>query len=373
MKKFLFSNCTIIQNKLFLVGVFGGLPANMNLSDGRIEYYDVMDGFVFKDKSTVVDFLDSFQDKVYALDSGEDHLVIWDLKKRMCQYIPLGCCRQPWINFAAFERYRSDYYIFPKYENRIIVFHTDHDELTEISGYLDRAEGAQCACRVGNNVWILPKDSDMIYCYELSSGKKKIFSLKRTLRDCVHAVFYERCIYILNMYGIVYRWNIEKAELQEIISSETVHDGKESMGRIICAGDSLILLPAYGNDIKILDLSTGNMEVYHDYPGDYDDRTDWWKYYGYCEDELCYYFAVSAGNYLLKIEKRTGRLAWLKPKLDSLGGRTIAILKNRTLHESDYWDILDLMQIKSAGAYRGTAAFSGKTIYYKVKDMQNEN
>lgn len=369
MKKFLFSNCTIIQDRLFLVGIFGGLPANMDLSNGKIVYYDTVKGFVYREKSTVVDYLDSFQDKVYALDSGEGNLVIWNLNNLTCQYIPLGCSQQPWINFSAFERYQSDYYIFPKYENKLIIFHTNSNEITEISGYLNSVETIQCACRVKDNVFLLPEDSDVIYCYELPTGKKKIFDLKRTVRNCVHAVFYEQYIYILNKYGAVYRWNLKKAEMEKIISSEAVPDEKGSMGRIICAGNKLILLPAYGKDIKIWDLLTEEMEVYHDYPDDYDDQTDWWKYYGYCKDKLYYYFAISAGNYLLKIEKRTGRLVWIKPNIDSLGGKTIELLKKRILHESDFWDLFDLMQLGIVERSSGITPSSGKKIYYAVKDM----
>lgn len=368
MKKFLFSNCAIIQNGLFLVGMFAGLPANMNLSDGQIKYYDGIEGFISREKNTVVDFFDSFQNKVYALDSGEDQLVIWDLINLKCKYIPLGCCKRTWINFVAFERYQSDYYIFPKYNNKIIVFHTDRNETTEIVGYLDGAEEAQCACRVEDSIWVLPIDGNSICCYELSSGKKRIFGLDRIIQDCVHAIFYKGCIYILNMYGTVYQLDLEKVKLEEIVSSKVAHDGKESMGRIVCAGNKLILLPAYGKDIEIIDFVTKKREIYHDYPDDYDTLSTWWKYYGYCEDKFYYYFAISARNYLLKIEKQSGSLIWIKPKIDSLGGKTINFLKKRELQESDYWELIDLMRVESTDICRSNVSYIGNKIYRTILD-----
>ena len=365
MKKFLFSNCIKIQDVLFAVGIFAGLPAQIDLSDGRVTYCDMMKGLISREKATVIDCLDCFENKVYALDSGEDNLIIWDMAALQCRYIPLGCRRPSWIHFIALERYRSDYYIFPKYENKIWVFHTDKNEITEIRGYLDHFREAQCACRVDNNVWILPKDADVLYCYDLSEGTKNRYDLNTVVRECVDAVFYDGCIYILNMFGIIYQWNIEKKELQEITATETVHDKKMSVGRIVYAGNKLILLPAYGSDITILDLQTEKAEIYQDYPDDYDDRTEWLKYYGYCEDETYCYFAACAANYLLKIDKRSGALLWMKPKTDSLGGKTIDSLAKKVVYESN-WELTDLFEITPMDPCYSAGMNIGKEIYDRV-------
>lgn len=366
MERFLFSNCTIVQNELFMVGVLGGLPAKMSLDNSRIDYCDFLDGFIFRKKNVIVDYIDYFQNKVYMLDSGESTIIIWDLGRLICQYVALGGCHRHWTNFAAFERYQTDYYIFPKYENRILVFHTDRNEITEIIGYLDDFDEVQCICRVKDCVWVLPKDADVIYCNDLASGKREKYELKKKIEKCVHAVYGNDSIYILNMFGTIYRWDIEKAELQEITLLRTEAEEKLSMNRIICAGNKLILLPALGNEIRILDIETERAIVFHNYPdGFFYSQTDWFKYYGYCEDKNYYYFAACAGNYLLKIRKKTGELIWTKPQIDSMGGKVIDFLKHELIYESNL-GVADLIMAKSVEQCCNVKTYVGQRIYDRV-------
>lgn len=37
-----------------------------------------------------------------------------------------------------------------------------------------------------------------------------------------------------------------------------------------------------------------------------------WYYYGYCEDEAYYYYAARSSDYVLKIDKKTGLIRWIR-------------------------------------------------------------
>lgn len=344
MQRFLFTNCTLVHNELFVVGAWGGLPAKMNPYNGKIEYFNDMKNLIVRQNSVVIDFMDYYQGKIYALDSNGKDLVVFDLEEHQCQYLSINCNYQRERNFVAFERYQQDYYIFSKYNNRILMLNTETNEIADIAGCLDDIDEIQCACRIKNSVWLLPQNANEIYCYDLSKRTKKIYKLKKTIHNCIHAIFKDNCIYILNTFGLVYIWNIKEMELSEITDLETECDEKLSMIRIIYAGNRLILLPASDSVIKILDLLTRKIQIYNNYPTDFYDQTSWVKYYGYCEDEKYYYFAMCASNYLLRIEKRTGKLIWTRPQ--NLKGKEIQFHLQRgetILEESAFCELFDLI------------------------------
>lgn len=181
----------------------------------------------------------------------------------------------------------------------------------------------QCACRGGDRVWLLPCEAEVIGCYDLASGEMRIYELKRKIVDCVDMVFADENIYILSRWGIIYICNPHELKVDEMKILETEYIGRKSMyGKMIYAGNKLIILPALTDDIKIIDVLTDNVETYHDYPGDFlyynmEYMADWSKYAGLCEDDNYYYCAMRMENYLLKISKCDGTLSWVKPNVPS--------------------------------------------------------
>lgn len=314
-QRFLFSSCIMVDNQLFFIEIKSGLPARMNPDRGNVVYCDIMDGFMIE-TGDVVDFIDCYKNKIYMLETSGANLVIMDFTKKQCWYLELNCTQHAWGNFAAFERYESFYYIFPKYGNKIFVLNTNSNEITELSNCFDSLEEIQCTCRVKNQVWILPKNTKRMYVFDLMTQNVKYFQLKGTLENCVDAIWVGTDIYILSQFGLIYKWDINNEDWNKITVLETEHDENESMCRIVYASNQLILFPALGRDIKILDLSTNETKVYHDYPSDHlYHEMGWSKYHRSCEDNEYYYFAMRLGNYLLKICKKNGSLLWIKPQL----------------------------------------------------------
>lgn len=314
-ERFLFSNCTLFKDKLFFIETQTGLPAKMDPDTGEVTYCDIMDGFELI-PGDLVDFIDSFEDKVYALETSGENLIIFDVFQKSCQYVALDCRYQPWGNFVAFEKYESYYYIFPRYENKILVFNTDNHEITVVANYFKSINEIQCACRMENKVWLFPKDSRVIGAYDVSNGNMEIYESGEVIENCVDAVFVNGSIYILNRFGIIYRWDISQKLSHKIVLLETEQMEEESMCRILYAGNKLIVLPALGKDIKLLDLPKQEIEIYNGYPSDFlYHEIRWSKYYGLCEDTDNYYIAMRLANYFLRICKNDGMLNWIKPKL----------------------------------------------------------
>lgn len=316
-----FSNAAMVNQELFFVEAQNGLPSKMNPDNGVVSYCNVFRNFIL-DASDMIDYIQNLGNKVYALKRGGDSLIIFDLTEFQCRYIPLQCDYSAWGNFVAFEQYGSDFYIFPRYGNKIYVLNTIKNEISEIEDYFDGVTELQCACRAGNEVWMLPCKVGVIGCYDLADRKMMIYKLGKKIEDCVDAVLVDESVYILNHFGIICRWNTHDMELSEIKTLEKEPPKENMVRRILHAGNKLIILPALAEEIKILDLLTSKVEVYHDYPEDFlyynmEYMAEWSKYDGICQDDNYYYCAMRRDNYLLKISKQDGTLLWIKPNLPS--------------------------------------------------------
>lgn len=375
--KFLFSNCILVKNQLFFVDTQSGLPAMMDPDSGDVTYSALFQDYIWRDGNSI-DFMWEFDGNVYALETAGDALVIFDLHKQRCSYIPLNCSYREWGNFVAFEKYGSDFYIFPKYGNKIFTFSAGDRKVAQIAGKLGEMEEIQCARREGSKVWLISRKGSAIYAYDLSDNSWRIYRLNAVIKDCTNCILVGESIYLLNIFGIIYKWNIGDGEIQEIRTLETRHLEAETMYSMVHAGNCLIVLPSLGADIKILDLLTGKMEIYHDYPADFNYYDiGWSKYYGYCEDGKYYYFAMRRGNYFLKICKKNGKLSWIKPVIvnDRKKSKLLVTYKiNRYLQEEEKvineeegylsdW----LKYLPVSGNVRNNRPDSGKIIYEKER------
>ncbi len=378
-EKFLFSNCTFMNNELFFVEIQSGLLAKMHPINGDIAYCDEMEGYIIK-FGDVIDFISSYQGKIYALETSGKNLVIFDLANSRCQYRELNCCYQAWGNFAAFERYGSFYYIFPRHEKKVFRVNTNDYEITEVVHGLNGIDKPQCCCRTGNTIWIVPENGEVIGEYHLADGKMKVYGLKAVIENAVDTVFMNGNLYILNQFGLIYRWDTEQKEVQKITAMETEHLVEKSVCRMISAGNKLIVFPSLGEDIRILDLVTGEMEIYQDYPADFCyQELRWSKYYRNCEDENYYYLAMRSGNYLLKVCKADGRLLWIKPAIPSREEKmkirnplmekkiySYASSGNLIFNESDV-EIVSLAKTALVRDHMKSKDCIGKKIYERIK------
>ena len=46
-------------------------------------------------------------------------------------------------------------------------------------------------------------------------------------------------------------------------------------------------------------------------------KKKWSKYIGYCENDTAYYFACRTSEYILEVSKLSGKLKWIKSKIDA--------------------------------------------------------
>lgn len=379
--KFLFSNCILFNEKLFFIECNTGLPALMDLESGDISYCGMIHNYFHK-TGDIVDYIDYHQQKVYILEQSGEYLVILDFEKNECCYKKLDCDYYPWGNYAAFEMYNSDYYIFPKYGDKILVVNTNKDEITKLATGLCGIGQPRCCCRAGNKVWILPDGKRVIGAFDIVNKTMEIYELGEVIEDIVDAIDIDEDVYFLNQFGIIYKWNVSKKQIEMIEILGTERDEKKSVAKIIYAGNKLIVFPVLSEDIKILDLSAYEMKVYQEYPSDFMyQETKWSKYYGYCEDDFYYYFAMRSANYVLKVNKKCGEFIWIKPHFPSLEETQKVqslYLKEKTridfkmgkkFFSEKEWKITELIKIELRSNGSKKDALIGSKIYEEVNNL----
>lgn len=343
-QRFLFSSCTMVDNQLFFIEHYTGLPTLMNLESGDISYCGMIHDYIHK-VGDIVDHIDCCRQKVYILETSGENLVILDLEKSECFYKKLDCDYYPWGNYAAFEKYQSDYYIFPRYGDKIFVVNTNNDKIMELTADLCEIGEPRFCCRAGNKIWILSDGKKVIGAFDLVCQTIEIYELKEKVENPVDAVAIGENIYFLNQFGIIYKWDINKKQIEVFKTLKIKQDKKVSVSKMIHAGNSLIVFPAMDEDINIVDLSTKEIKIYQGYPSGFEYQAaewgwtyGWAQYFGYCEDASYYYFAMRSANYVLKVNKEDGEFSWIKPKLPML--EETQKLQNQFLREKTRIELL---------------------------------
>lgn len=313
MGEILFSECVLINKELYFFETDDGLPAKMNLESGKISFLKLPYNYRIQ-RGSEIDLMQQKNGKIYALQNAGNNMLEYDLNHHTSCYFDINCAYNEWGNFAAFTVFESQLYIFPKYEKKVVKFDINEKKIYK-QVYFSKETAFFCGCRVHDTMWLFPQNGNEIIAYDLRTENIQKHYSQIEIADCIFAAYGAEKVYVLNKYGIVYIWDMHDYKMQVLTIAELEHMDSNTVGRIVYAKGKLIMLPLFGKNIQILDLAKNTVEIYADYPDDfqYDTRFVWSKYYGICEDEEYFYFALRLSNYLLRIQKNSGMLSWIKP------------------------------------------------------------
>lgn len=339
VKKRLFSNCVLVDKELYFFDSYDGMPAKMNLNSGQVFYLNLPYNYNITNDN-VADLILQNNKKIYILQNAGNNLSEYNLEQNTCRQFNINCAYQPWGNFAAATIFEAKLYIFTRYENKIVKFDTNTDKICE-KIYIPGEGRAFFGCRVYKTMWLFPRIGDNVVAYDMQTDEVYTHRLPMKLEECVYAIQEEGKIYILNQYGMIYIWNLKKNNMEVVDKAEaSEHVISNTVGRIVYTNHKLVILPSFGNDIKILDLIKNTVEIYSGYPNDFKYFTElkWAKYNGVCEDSEYFYFALRLSNYLLRIQKNNATLDWIKPIFPDENEKIKILLENgqRMFRELDY-------------------------------------
>ncbi len=365
----LFPTCTIVNGKIYAFTSFKRLPIMIDMHSGEFTLLDNLKNY---DPLFFADCMLSVGDNIYVLESNGNRLLKFHIDKKVCKYFDIGCHGKDWDNYVAFVQYEGYLYIIPRYINELVKvdiksgqvkrdkkLHLDRN-VYEINIEQKDFDYFRYGFQYRNVLCLFQRQSNLVLTYDMEQGVWKEYKLSIEINDCVHAVQYNEKIYILSSEGRIYQWGMTDESVKLIVDCSGKSIKNNVFARIAITEKRLFLLPAFGESIFWIDLDTKQVEKYSSYPSDfhYCGQREWCKYYGYCEDDNFYYFAMRSMNFILSLNKRNGREQWIKPQLPSyeMYKKTYLIYNRQLLNEKE-------CSINGLVKYLGTEAIDYRHKY----------
>lgn len=346
-KKTLFSTCIMIGEKIYSSTCNGNFLITVNVNESKLDYIHGLKKY----RDFVADEMICDGDNIYILEVNGSRLMKYNIRGKNCEYLKIGCEGRGCDNYSVFAKYEKNIYIIPKYKDTIIKIDLDTGKRIENkrkylsnnqNKYEENLNSNVCfefGLQSDNLIWLFLCNDRLIVCYDMKLKKWEKYDMPLKMDDCIHGFKYEEKIYLLGSKGIIYCWDTK--DYSFVIIADCRRDGSyfNEFGRIIIVNEIIYLLPALGKEILKIYLETGEKEIYHCYPKDfqYCAPQNWGKYYGYCENEEYYFIAMRSANYILVINKKTGKTSWIKPDMPSDRER-FAIYREykKLLNENDW-------------------------------------
>lgn len=344
-----FNTGAIYQNRIYSITNFENFPIVFDLEKEEISYIHNIKDYDCGMMSVGVDEAFGIGNEVYFFSLRGDVVAVYNIVSNSYEKISIDCHVQDWGNYAAITNVDEYIFLFPSYGEKVVKINTKtHEVLYEESLYraLDKKRDDKifkCGCCVDKTMWLF---GNKVVAYDLIAQKYRSYDLPKCMEECINAVYSHGCFVLLDKYGQVIKWNIKEHQVKRLLEKQ---EAELPFVRMISTKWKLWILPALGEDILIIDCETESVSKYQDYPGNYryNEIAGWSKFYGYCEDDKKYYLAMRTSNYMLCIDKVTGKESWIKPKTPDNKEKLLVCKTNRYLMQEEFFSLeefLDGMQ-----------------------------
>ncbi len=212
--------------------------------------------------------------------------------------------------------YNGVIHLFFKNQLAIVTFNTKTKEIERYS--MDKASELKnitfdAVCIYYGRLCMFSTEKQLKVIY--SMGAKQVTSIEPIpdLPSIQCAFSEEGALYVLAA-NTIYILKDERFERLLKIESEEVYN------RMCVANQKIWLMPIKGKEIKVYSLKTGMWEVFTDYPDDleYTGGNDDSKFLSRCANGEMVCWMMYSNNYFLLIERESGKVSWIKPKLNNL-------------------------------------------------------
>lgn len=312
IKRIQFSNCVTWNGKLYGFLDNTGYPIEIDLQtrEARLICSDSL-----PEESIQADLLLCDNKIIYILELNGKRLIQYNTESKAFECFYINYNGSSWGNFVFLTKLNRYIYIFTKKADCIILIDLQSKKVTKRDVIISDKESIQfsSAFRKGNRICLFSQNGKGLWIYNLESEKFEEHK-EMYLEECpVTVVCFESNGYVLGEKGGIYRCSFLDYSIKEIRKCKK---GALSYiwGNIAVTKRNIWMLPSLGEDICIIEEDNLKEEILTGYPDNfsYIPSKDTSKFYGYGEDDSYYYFAERLANYMLKIDKNSGRGEWVK-------------------------------------------------------------
>ncbi|WP_196606667.1 hypothetical protein [Pectinatus frisingensis] len=322
----LFVSCGKIYNKLYCNNIADGTWIELELKTGVCKQLNATNIYLGNGWNNGGDYFLEEDGIVYLVENNMKRLAWYDTSLDEGGYYFLNGINYTDVlpNASCAVIYNHRLYIFPRFDTKIIVFNIQDKKIEkyiQISNIVYNhkknfnIETAlfPCGMHIKNSVWLFSPYCDSIVQYNLILNKMFIYKYPIDTGKCIDVSFFNDDFYILDIGGNIIKWS-PLTQKQNIV----MKTGKPypAFGRVVVTEKNIWVLPAEENEIIFFDHLISKLVVYDEYPLNFhyilrfEHQS---KYFRGCDDKEWYYFAMCASNYMLTINKYTGKAHWIKP------------------------------------------------------------
>lgn len=311
----IFRDCVCYKQSLFFFSDNTNLPVRRSLQgDG-----DTI--FPYNCQSINCDLEICIGNIVYALEVSGKYMMHYDLNTHSYGFIQIDCSRNADGNFAFLSSHDNKVLIFTRDQGELVIYDIIEDTIERVQYPSADSNYYITGCSFGDKYLIFPKNGKGILEYNVLHNTWEIHSLNLELINCVHVIAANEHIYILLASGRILVWDYYSQEIEVIVNAEEIYSASLAASRLCLTNEKIIVLPSVAQDIIVINLVNNQTSIYVDYPKDfaYDlNKRNWSKYYGYCENDTEYYFACRTSKYILRIEKKNGKISWIRSEIEKM-------------------------------------------------------
>lgn len=314
---YIFSTGIIVDDKIYFFTELENVFMQIDMKTWKIKYLDkFLEYNLYFGRA---DKLQTINNKIYKLSLDGRYVEEFSLKDERYKKIEIGIYDKPWRNFVAFEYWNQYLFIFPKGERQVIRINTDDYRVERIKlcnkeeSTTKKFLGYSVSYRCKNEIWLFETINNWIHIYNMESNMVRLRAFPDGIGECLNVCEFRNYFYFLTLDNQIYSWNIENNSLILLWDGEKYYGIKYYFGEILCTQQKLLLMPALGEDIVVLDYEKGNSTIMNKYPENfYYFNIKWAKYINYfCDTEYIYY-PMRSSDYLALINRCSGEIEWKK-------------------------------------------------------------
>lgn len=369
-----FNNCVLHDNKIWYVSINGYLM-NLDLESRQVSYVEP-ERLEDWGKHPVTDDMFVLDNSVYWVDQYGKGLHEYNIKlQKYYQYKLPKMDMVEWGCFAGIYRYERKLFLFPKSTSYHLEFDLLERQLIRCPQACQNTEVKISSVKKDNWIYLFERKKNKAVKFNLESREYAYVDVPGEIAEAIHIVECQNRFYILSQNGTVYLWNEEEGDIKEIYTGR--HDEQE-FGRIVVTKSKLFLLPGLGKRILIVNLQNHVISEQEQYPHDFDMEycdLNWGKYFGIFKDTDYIWFANRKTNYMLRINRITENIEWIKiipPSIEPVWWDLCEKMRKIDLDEKTYGLEL-LFEIKQKQkAWNREGSRVGRSIWEAVKQNWRE-